>query len=64
MIESVYTHIASTKDMAREYNSRYNLQLNMDKMDKMITIKELGKAHTNEEKSVISGETSKEKNRI
>ena len=63
MVESVYAHIASTKDMAREYNSRYNLQLNMDKMDKMITIKELVKAYTKEEKSVISGETSKEKNR-
>ena len=63
MVESVYSHIASTKDLVREYNSLYNLQLNMEKMDKMITIKELVKAYTKEEKSVISGATSKEKNR-
>lgn len=62
-VESVYSHISSTKDLVSEFNEKYNLKLNIEKINKMITIKELFKAYTLEEKSVISGETSKEINR-
>lgn len=62
-VESVYSHIASTKDLISEYNEKYNLGLDIIKINKMITIKELVKAYTQEEKSIISGENSKEINR-
>lgn len=59
-VESVYSHIASTKDLVIEYNAKFNLGLDIIKMDKMLTIKELVKAYTKEEKSVIGGSNSKE----
>ena len=62
-VESVYAHIGSTKDMLIELNDEYNLGLDIEKVEKMITIKELVKAYTKEEKSVISGSNSKEVNR-
>lgn len=62
-VESVYSHIASTKDLISEYNEKFNLGLDIIKINKMITIKELVKAYTQEEKSIISGENSKEINR-
>lgn len=63
-VESVYAHIASTKDLVSELNDYYlNLHLDIPKINKMLTIKELPKAYTQEEKSVISGNTSKDKNR-
>ncbi len=62
-VESVYSHIASTKDLVSEFNEKYALGLDIAKINKMITIKELVKAYTKEEKSVISGNNSKELNR-
>ena len=63
-VESVYAHIASTKDLVSELNDYYlTLHLDIPKINKMLTIKELPKAYTQEEKSVISGNTSKDKNR-
>lgn len=62
-VESVYAHLGATKDLIHEYNKRYNLNLNIEKINEMITIKELIKAYTKEEKSVIMGNSSKETNR-
>ena len=62
-VESVYSHIASTKDLVADFNKKYNLGLDLDKIFKMITIKELPKAYTQEEKSVIAGGSSKEINK-
>ncbi len=41
--ESIYAHIGATKDLVSEFNEIYNLELDIPKINKMITINELPK---------------------
>ena len=62
-VESVADHIASTSSLINSYNNQFELKLDIDKTDKMLLMKEILKAYTKEEKSVIKGENTNEINR-
>ena len=62
-VESVADHIASTSSLINSYNEQYDLKLDINKVDKMLLMKEIVKAYTKEEKSVINGENTNEINR-
>ncbi len=58
-IESVYSHVASTKDLVVLFNEKYNLNLNIEKINKLLTVKELFKAFPDGEPSIIKQEDNR-----
>lgn len=57
--ESIYAHIGATKDLAIEFNELYNLGLDIQKINKLITINELPKIIKKEDPFYPSQENEK-----
>ena len=63
-IESVMDHVGGTMLLAMAINNEKNLDLDMNKVYTMILVKELAKAYTNYEYSVLNPNLKEDYNRI